>query len=89
MEVKKSEPINQTTETNQSEPNQSKPTSPQTPDNRQLGLLFRLLLHISISPYLHSPYLCAYLYAYSLPVQVYRSVMTIAHLYKTYPPSPI
>ena len=37
MEVKKSEPINQTTETNQSEPNQSKPTSPQTPDNRQLG----------------------------------------------------
>ena len=43
MEVKKSEPINQTTETNQSEP-----TSPQTPDNRQLGLPFRLLLHISM-----------------------------------------
>ena len=65
MESKKSKP-NQT-KVNQSEPNQSKPTNQQTPDNRQLGLPFRLLLYISISLYLCasiSPYLCAYLRAY-------------------------
>ena len=62
MGGQKSEPINLTTEPNQSETNQPKqPTDKrQTPDNRQLGLLFRLLLHISISPYLYA-YLRAYL----------------------------
>ena len=73
MGGQKSEPINLTTETNQSEP-----TSQQTPDNRHQDVL--------LLSYLHSPYLCAYLRAYlcppiSVPVQVYRSVTTITEVY--------
>ena len=55
MEVKKSEPINLTTETNQSET-----TSPQTPDNRQLGWIFPFPALCFIPPNLCA-YLCAYL----------------------------
>ena len=66
MGGQKSEPINLTTETNQ-----SKPTNQQTPDNRQtdkptnsrlIGKQDVLLLSISISLYLYA-YLCAYLRA--------------------------
>ena len=89
MESKKSKP-NQTNQTKVKRTNRNnQPTSDKlqtTQTNRHRNVL---LLSISISLYLRasiSPYLCAYLRAYSLPVQVYKCVMTVASVYAPSPP---
>ena len=69
-----------------SKPNEPKQTdNRQTPDNRQIGCIFPFptlcsALYLRISAPIFVPI--------SMPVQVYRSVTTITHLYKPYPPPP-